>query len=44
MADPTDLAAIGEIKFLTTPRVEPVVATEDVAVAAIERSDGGWGC
>ena len=41
MADPTDLAAVDEIKLLTALNVEPVVATEADIVEAIERSYGG---
>ena len=37
MADPTNLAAIDDIKFLTGFNVEPVVASETAVHAAIER-------
>ncbi|MFO0593015.1 MAG: type IV-A pilus assembly ATPase PilB [Polyangiaceae bacterium] len=42
MADPTNLHAIDDIKFLTGLNVEPVVASETGIVAAIDRgySDG----
>ncbi len=38
MADPTNLHAIDDIKFLTGFNVEPVVASESGIVAAIERA------
>jgi type IV pilus assembly protein PilB len=38
MADPTNLHAIDDIKFLTGFNVEPVVASETSIVAAIERA------
>src|SRR3954471_15152659 len=38
MADPTNLHAIDDIKFLTGFNVEPVVASETGIVAAIERA------
>jgi type IV pilus assembly protein PilB len=38
MADPTNLHAIDDIKFLTGFNVEPVVASESGIIAAIERS------
>ena len=38
MADPSNLHAIDDIKFLTGYNVEPVVASETAIVAAIERS------
>jgi type IV pilus assembly protein PilB len=43
MADPTNLHAIDDIKFLTGFNVEPVVASEGAVTAAIERgySQGG---
>jgi type IV pilus assembly protein PilB len=43
MADPTNLHAIDDIKFLTGFNVEPVVASEGAVLAAIERgySQGG---
>ncbi|MEB2311098.1 MAG: type IV-A pilus assembly ATPase PilB [Sorangiineae bacterium] len=37
MADPTNLHAIDDIKFLTSYNVEPVVASESAIQAAIER-------
>jgi type IV pilus assembly protein PilB len=37
MADPTNLNAIDDIKFLTSYNVEPVVASETAVVAAIDR-------
>jgi type IV pilus assembly protein PilB len=37
MADPTNLNAIDDIKFLTAFNVEPVVASENAIAAAIER-------
>ncbi|MFO0566535.1 MAG: type IV-A pilus assembly ATPase PilB [Polyangiaceae bacterium] len=37
MADPTNLHAIDDIKFLTNYNVEPVVASETAVAAAIER-------
>jgi type IV pilus assembly protein PilB len=40
MADPTDLHAIDDIKFLTGFNVEPVVASEAAVLAAIERYYG----
>ncbi len=38
MADPSNLHAIDDIKFLTGYNVEPVVASESAIVAAIERA------
>src|SRR5450432_3524785 len=38
MADPTNLHAIDDIKFLTGFNVEPVVASETAILAAIERA------
>src|SRR5262249_39614107 len=38
MADPTNLHAIDDIKFLTGLNVEPVVASETAITQAIERS------
>ena len=38
MADPTNLHAIDDIKFLTGLNVEPVVATETAILAAAERA------
>ena len=43
MADPTNLAAIDEIKLPTTYNVEPVVASESGIVEAIDRWYGGEG-
>jgi type IV pilus assembly protein PilB len=37
MADPTNLHAIDDIKFLTGLNVEPVVASETAIVQALER-------
>ena len=37
MADPTNLHAIDDIKFLTALNVEPVVSSENAITAAIER-------
>jgi type IV pilus assembly protein PilB len=37
MADPTNLHAIDDIKFLTSFNVEPVVASESAIMASIER-------
>jgi type IV pilus assembly protein PilB len=37
MADPTNLHAIDDIKFLTALNVEPVVSSENAIAAAIER-------
>jgi hypothetical protein len=41
MPDAVDPAAIEEIKFLTALNVEPVLASENEIVEAIERSYGG---
>jgi len=38
MADPTNLHAIDDIKFLTSFNVEPVVASEGAIAAALERA------
>ncbi len=38
MADPSNLHAIDDIKFLTGYNVEPVVASETAIIAAVERS------
>jgi type IV pilus assembly protein PilB len=37
MADPTNLHAIDDLKFLTSYNVEPVIASETAIVAAIEK-------
>jgi type IV pilus assembly protein PilB len=41
MTDPTHLAAIDELKFVTGYNVEPVIAAEAAIRAAIERYYGG---
>ena len=43
MADPTNLHAIDDIKFLTGFNVEPVVASETGIIAAIERAYNATG-
>lgn len=37
MCDPTNLAAIDDIKWLTGKNVEPVLADRDAILAVIER-------
>jgi type II secretory ATPase GspE/PulE/Tfp pilus assembly ATPase PilB-like protein len=43
MADPTNIVAIDEIKFMTSFNVEPVVASETEIVEAIKKYYGGGG-
>jgi len=43
MADPTNIIAIDEIKFMTSFNVEPVVASETEIVEAIKKYYGGGG-
>jgi type IV pilus assembly protein PilB len=38
MADPTNLHAIDDLKFLTSYNIEPVIASESAILAAIERN------
>ena len=38
MADPTNLHAIDDLKFLTGYNIEPVIASENAILAAIERN------
>jgi len=43
MADPTNIVAIDEIKFMTSFNVEPVVASETEIIEAIKKYYGGGG-
>jgi len=43
MADPSNIVAIDEIKFMTSFNVEPVVASESEIVEAIKKYYGGGG-